>query len=221
MNKKIFFTIIPFISFIISYIAISEYIHRDRKVKLINITGKKLTEALKWIYNSGLSIRISKVILDNNKEDGLIIAQYPKENTIVSQQASIFCDISIHKSFEIPDLIGKEYEESADILDKIGIKYKKIEIESIYPANTIYALSKNNENTLSLYVSTGISKKYIIKNFIGSKCSDIKNTMPFLNIICMDSNHNQICDIHDFYITDQFPKAHTELKIKDNLYLWH
>lgn len=221
MIKKFLFTIIPFISFVVSYITISEYIHRDRKVKIINITGRKLIDSLKWIYNSGLSIRISKIIIDNNKEDGLIIAQYPKENTIVSQQASIFCDISIHQNFKIPDLISKEYEEGIDILDKMGIKYKKIEIESNYPINTIYAISKNNESTITIYVSTGISKKYILKNFIGNKCSDIKNSMPFLNVICMDNNHNQLYEQHDLCITEQFPKEPSELKIKESLFLWH
>jgi beta-lactam-binding protein with PASTA domain len=222
MKKSIFFlfVITPFLTFIITYFLLSEYFYREKKINVINLTGKTLNEIVPWINKTGISIKIEDFIINNNNKDGFIIEQFPKPNTKISYQSSIYLKITINENKNIENIIGLNINDAENILNSKGIIFKKIKINSFYPKDTIYAFgwSKKNKEAI-LYLSDGIKKEKILKNIKGIYCQSLKENLKNIEIICINKENKFINTEHNEIIN--YFKPSSGSIIKDKIFIWH
>lgn len=94
------------------------YSINNKNVKVPNIEGKTIEEAIKILENSELSLKTDEKVGKYN----IISEQYPKENNLIEQGQSI--NITISDQIKMPNLIDIDIDQAKEILKQNKIKFK-------------------------------------------------------------------------------------------------
>ena len=185
MSKKFnllirsFFWILPFLGFTVGYVIVYAKVQRV-SVKMPNVMGKKLQEALSLLSSCQLNIRIFREIEDSLLPAGIVLNQIPQPYQYARLQQTVFLTVSKKpKPLKTQDFIGLKEDEVQKMTRKTKLEICPINLESFYPAKNCIAQSPSSghevgNNRVIVYFSSGSNALHIIPDFVGQQPSKVQ-----------------------------------------------
>lgn len=170
--------ILPFISFLGGYQLLRTLTHTEI-IEVPPVVGLHIHDAIKTLSAYQLNVRILAEKEDADLQPGTIISQTPAQGTKVKPHQSIFLVITRQpakpKSLSFYGLTKQQATAKAQ---SAGITLTFYELESAYPAGTIFAQSiqpgyELADKTMQLLVSTGANSIRIMPYLKGHLASEV------------------------------------------------
>ena len=106
------------------------------QVKVPNVVGQPLTDAVETLARAGLDAR--SVEVPSDKASGTVVAQAPKAGEVVVEGAQVRINVSKGpKQVAVPSVIGLLYETAASQLQASGFAVARRNVESDQPRDTV------------------------------------------------------------------------------------
>lgn len=185
IRKSIVLLSVSFLMFFIFFILIiALFLSPSPTVKVPNIVGDEILDALRKVENAGLIPSLEFVVSEEHPR-GIVIKQIPSPGNTVREGKTMKIFVSIGSGeFIIPDFSGKPLEDVKSFLYSRGATASIEYIQSSYETGLVVktlppAGSKVKPNTpIVIYVSTGSEDSIPMPNFLGM---NYENALLFLD----------------------------------------
>lgn len=201
MIKK-FFWLLPFISFILGYYTIYYFFSKPACAVPLLI-GRSIQDATQILSVSDLNLRILGEKEEAEYKPGTILSQIPSAHTKIKQKQSIYINIACAPKKKLaPQLIGLNEKEITDLSKKNSFSVKIFTLESVYPQGICFAQfpqsqSQLSDNSLVVYISSGITNYRIFPNISGQKVSDFEELIKQYPIKINVTHKKEIDNAHN------------------------
>jgi len=191
-------------------------------VKVPNIIGYSEEDARKELEALGLVMDVAEErVFNKDVPEGHVVIQDPKPETQNKVTNPVKVIISKGpKKVEVPNLVGKNYDEVDIILESYGLKEGEVTQEySQFPSGVVIRQSINpgltvDEGTKIDYVISGGPEKFFMTDFTGTNIEEVKNQLIVLDLILGDVSEEYSDEIPAGSVIRQSPKAGTEVSKK-------
>jgi eukaryotic-like serine/threonine-protein kinase len=196
-----------------------------KDVKIPDVSGMELDEAISKLKLSGLEVDKKIEIEDENVEKGKVVKTNPESGTTVKENSKINLYISTGKEkFELSDYVGRQYEDVIRLLDNYNFKdIKKIEKHDDSEPGTIISQNPSGgenvvpeETELEFEVSKG-PEKIVLKDLTQY---NLKGAQDYASLVglTLDASQEKYDDtIPAGMVISQSPEPGTELKKGDKV----
>ena len=104
-----------------------------KEIEIPDVSGLEVEEAIEILEDLGFKIGETTRIPDNEIPENHVIRTDPRAGRKVVEESEINLYVSTGKeTMEMPDYIGRNYEEVLAIIQAQGIKFKDIKSETVY-----------------------------------------------------------------------------------------
>lgn len=196
-----------------------------KDVKIPDVSGMELDEAISKLKLSGLEVDKKIEIEDEDVEKGKVVKTNPESGTTVKENSKINLYISTGKEkFELSDYVGRQYEDVIRLLDNYNFKdIKKIEKHDDSEPGTIISQNPSGgekvvpeETELEFEVSKG-PEKIVLKDLTQY---NLKGAQDYASLVglTLDASQEKYDDtIPAGMVISQSPEPGTELKKGDKV----
>ena len=130
------------ITFIIlmDFMIMPSYVRHKKEQYLVNVKNKNLKYALIVLESEGFKGVVSDTLYTNRYDAGIVIDQYPRENTKVKKGRTVRLKISQNeKLVRVPYLVGQSLRSAELALSQSGLSIDTVyqEYNSDYPSGNI------------------------------------------------------------------------------------
>lgn len=114
-----------------------------KKVSVPDVTGKSEAEAEKLLQDAGLSVQ-NEAKYDDNVEAGKVISTDPVAGTELTEGSKVIMYVSQGKEkVEVPNLVGKTYDEAVAALTELGLNANPTEEYSDKASGTVLSQTQS------------------------------------------------------------------------------
>ncbi|HHY77376.1 MAG TPA: Stk1 family PASTA domain-containing Ser/Thr kinase [Clostridiales bacterium] len=191
-------------------------------VKVPNIIGYSEEDARKELEALGLVMDVAEErVFNKDVPEGHVVIQDPKPETQNKITNPVRVIISKGpKKVEVPNIVGKNYDEVDIILESYGLEEGEVTQEySQFPSGVVIRQSITpgltvDEGTKIDYVISGGPEKFFMTDFTGTNIEEVKNQLIVLDLILGDVSEEYSDEIPAGSVIRQSPKAGTEVSKK-------
>lgn len=191
-------------------------------VKVPNIIGYSEEDARKELEALGLVMDVAEErVFNKDVPEGHVVIQDPKPETQNKVTNPVRVIISKGpKKVEVPNIVGKNYDEVDIILESYGLEEGEVTQEySQFPSGVVIRQSITpgltvDEGTKIDYVISGGPEKFFMTDFTGTNIEEVKNQLIVLDLILGDVSEEYSDEIPAGSVIRQSPKAGTEVSKK-------
>jgi len=191
-------------------------------VKVPNIIGYSEEDARKELEALGLVMDVAEErVFNKDVPEGHVVIQDPKPETQNKVTNPVKVIISKGpKKVEVPNIVGKNYDEVDIILESYGLEEGEVTQEySQFPSGVVIRQSITpgltvDEGTKIDYVISGGPEKFFMTDFTGTNIEEVKNQLIVLDLILGDVSEEYSDEIPAGSVIRQSPKAGTEVSKK-------
>jgi len=196
-----------------------------KDVKIPDVSGLELDEAISKLKLSGLEVDKKIEIEDENVEKGNVVKTNPESGTTVKEKSKINLYISTGKEkFELSDYVGRQYEDVIRLLDNYNFKdIKKIEKHDDSEPGTIISQNPSGgekvvpeETELEFEVSKG-PEKIVLKDLTQYNLKGAQDYAALVGLTLDASQEKYDDNIPAGMVMSQSPEPGTELKKGDKV----
>ncbi|WP_413301371.1 Stk1 family PASTA domain-containing Ser/Thr kinase [Bacillus sp. 1P10SD] len=196
-----------------------------KDVKIPDVSGMELDEAISKLKLSGLEVDKKIEIEDENVEKGKVVKTNPESGTTVKEDSKINLYISTGKEkFELSDYVGRQYEDVIRLLDNYNFKdIKKIEKNDDSEPGTIISQNPSGgekvvpeETELEFEVSKG-PEKIVLKDLTQYNLKGAQDYAALVGLTLDASQEKYDDNIPAGMVISQSPEPGTELKKGDKV----
>lgn len=196
-----------------------------KDVKIPDVSGMELDEAISKLKLSGLEVDKKIEIEDENVEKGKVVKTNPESGTTVKENSKINLYISTGKEkFELSDYVGRQYEDVIRLLDNYNFKdIKKIEKHDDSEPGTIISQNPSGgekvvpeETELEFEVSKG-PEKIVLKDLTQYNLKGAQDYASLVGLTLDASQEKYDDNIPAGMVISQSPEPGTELKKGDKV----
>ena len=196
-----------------------------KDVKIPDVSGMELDEAISKLKLSGLEVDKKIEIEDENVEKGNVVKTNPESGTTVKEKSKINLYISTGKEkFELSDYVGRQYEDVIRLLDNYNFKdIKKIEKHDDSEPGTIISQNPSGgekvvpeETELEFEVSKG-PEKIVLKDLTQYNLKGAQDYAALVGLTLDASQEKYDDNIPAGMVMSQSPEPGTELKKGDKV----
>jgi eukaryotic-like serine/threonine-protein kinase len=196
-----------------------------KDVKIPDVSGMELDEAISKLKLSGLEVDKKIEIEDENVEKGKVVKTNPESGTTVKENSKINLYISTGKEkFELSDYVGRQYEDVIRLLDNYNFKdIKKIEKHDDSESGTIISQNPSGgekvvpeETELEFEVSKG-PEKIVLKDLTQYNLKGAQDYAGLVGLTLDASQEKYDDNIPAGMVISQSPEPGTELRKGDKV----
>lgn len=196
-----------------------------KDVKIPDVSGMELNEAISKLKLSGLEVDKKIEIEDENVEKGKVVKTNPDSGTTVKENSKINLYISTGKEkFELSDYVGRQYEDVIRLLDNYNFKdIKKIEKHDDSEPGTIISQNPSGgekvvpeDTELEFEVSKG-PEKIVLKDLTQYNLKGAQDYASLVGLTLDASQEKYDDNIPAGMVISQSPEPGTELKKGDKV----
>ncbi|MFC1854439.1 PASTA domain-containing protein [Candidatus Dependentiae bacterium] len=186
-NFKFLLIAAPFFSFILGY-GITKFSMDNKKVKIPNVTGKSVQNALKKASSVGLNTRLLESVISNDVPSGTVLSQIPNAGSTVKTGSILFLRVAQKAGKKsTPRIIGQNDDEISRDIELDNFVIKKVCLESTCPENRCFAQypqasSQMPSNEITAFVSNGPDRRYFLPNFEGKTVQETSQVLEKFEI---------------------------------------
>jgi beta-lactam-binding protein with PASTA domain len=156
--------------FLVDDLLMPRYVQQGKTIKVPNVVGLSVEEAIKLLADSGLVGKKSEERLDKQYPIGTIALQNPPPGANVKYGRGVYLTVSGGEPrVLVPSLRGRSLRDAAFALERVGLSLGMIRYEpsSAFPANTIMeqeipdSTSVVSGTSINVVVSQGPSKEFV------------------------------------------------------------
>jgi beta-lactam-binding protein with PASTA domain len=171
------------------------YTHHGEKLKVPDLYGLNIENAIKTIENKKLKYSIYDSTYNAKLEPGTILAQSPKAGAIVKRNRNLFLTINAHKPEQVsfPNIADNSFRQAFELLISNGFTVGKIEYqESEFFNLVLFAKHKGDSiaggnkiskgSTIDLILGKGKNHQVLIPNLMGIKQNQFNEKIVLSNL---------------------------------------
>ncbi|MBM3892895.1 PASTA domain-containing protein [Candidatus Dependentiae bacterium] len=164
--------LLPFIGFVIGYV-IAGYFVQKKDVATPNVIGKSLAQSIQILSQERLGVRLLTQREEPTLPESTVLDQLPRPGQHMRPNQTVFVTISTKQPpQETPDWWGKRIKDITPLLDKRGLQYNIIQLQSTYPQGMCIAQVPTAGQplvvkTVTLFISLGSSALAVMPDFQG------------------------------------------------------
>ncbi len=168
--------------FVLSTLITMYFLIKGESVKVPDIRGKKIDEAIVILKRSGVGIKIKDERYTFKYDKGQIVEQVPQPGSSIKKGHTVFVVVSKGKDVvKIPDIVGKDFKTlDIELLEYHLVVGRRAAIHSGTPKGVVIAqfppagVQVPAESEINVLISNGERKKaYIMPDFIGKNIQDV------------------------------------------------
>lgn len=188
------FTIIAILTWL-TLTSLKWYTHHGEKLKVPDLYGLNIENAIKTIENENLKYSIYDSTYNAKLEPGTILAQSPKAGAIVKRNRNLFLTINAHKPEQVsfPNIADNSFRQAFELLISNGFTVGKIEYqESEFFNLVLFAKHKGDSiaggnkiskgSTIDLILGKGKNHQVLIPNLMGIKQNQFNEKIVLSNL---------------------------------------
>lgn len=162
---------------IVDLIILPSLIHNKEIVKVPNVVGKDIKDAISEIENVGLIVSKINEINSDKVPQGVVISQIPRANMEVKKERSVYLTISKgQETVEVPYLVGLPLRSARVNLTNKGLSIGNVEyvfndtygVDTVVSQSISYPSKVSYGSSINLVVSKGSENVVKVPNLIGS-----------------------------------------------------
>lgn len=153
-----------------------------KKVSVPDVTGKSEAEAEKLLQDAGLSVQ-NEAKYDDNVEAGKVISTDPVAGTELTEGSKVIMYVSQGKEkVEVPNLVGRTYDEAVAALTELGLNANPTEEYSDKASGTVLSQTQSagkkveKGSTIDFVFSKG-KEQATVPSLVWSKYEDAIATL--------------------------------------------
>ena len=207
--------LLPFIGFVIGYV-IAGYFVQKKDVPTPNVIGKPLAQSIQILSQERLGVRLLTQREEPTLPEATVLDQLPRPGQHMRPNQTVFVTISTKQPpLETPDWWGKRIKDITPLLEKRGLQYNIVQLQSGYPQGMCVAQVPTAGQpmvvkTVTLFISLGNPALAVMPSFQGLKVPAFEKLLEqkdirveYLHERSVSSDHR--CD--ECVITGQQPVA--------------
>jgi beta-lactam-binding protein with PASTA domain len=185
--SKHFLWTIPFLSFLIGYLALSRW-YPMHEFDTPNLIGLSIAQASIIASHYHLNIRILAQKEEVSLEPGTVLAQTPEARQKVKPQQSIFLVISKEPlTITMPVCIGKRKDEVDEFFTKQSVRARYYYVPSNKPKDYCVAqfptAGHGVGQTIIIYLAQGTHNPVVVPNFSQIPVSDVLEFLQSYSVV--------------------------------------
>jgi serine/threonine-protein kinase len=212
------------ITFIIlmDFMIMPSYVRHKKEQYLVNVKNKNLKYALIVLESEGFKGVVSDTLYTNRYDAGIVIDQYPRENTKVKKGRTIRLKISQNeKLVRVPYLVGQSLRSAELALSQSGLSIDTVyqEYNSDYPSGNITWQQPKGGDRLKkglgvhIMVSQGVPPNFFqVPNLYGLSLKKAKKELVTAGLGSGSIKYRQNEDLIPYTVLDQSISAGTVLE---------
>lgn len=221
-----FIVTIFIIVIIIDLALLPSLIHNREIVKVPDVVGKDIKDAVSLMEESGLVVSKINELSSDRIPQGIVISQIPRANMEVRKERSVYLTVSKgQETVEVPYLVGQPLRTARVNLSNKGLSIGNVEyvFNDIYGVDTIVSQSVSYPNKISygssinLIVSKGTENLVKVPNLIGSNYDEAVKVINEIGLtignLSFEKHHTYI----ENTVINQKPEPGTTLKKSDKI----
>lgn len=207
--------LLPFIGFVIGYV-IAGYFVQKKDVPTPNVIGKSLAQSIQILSQERLGVRLLTQREEPTLPDSTVLDQLPRPGQHMRPNQTVFVTISTKQPpLETPDWWGKRIKDITPLLDKRGLQYNVVQLQSSYPQGMCIAQVPSAGQplvvkTVTLFISLGSPALAVMPAFQELKVPDFEKLLEQKDIRVEYLHERRVDDQHrcdECVITGQQPVA--------------
>jgi len=212
------------ITFIIlmDFMIMPSYVRHKKEQYLVNVKNKNLKYALIVLESEGFKGVVSDTLYTNRYDAGIVIDQYPRENTKVKKGRTVRLKISQNeKLVRVPYLVGQSLRSAVLALSQSGLSIDTVyqEYNSDYPSGNITWQQPKGGDRLKkglgvhIMVSQGVPPNFFqVPNLYGLSLKKAKKELVTAGLGSGSIKYRQNEDLIPYTVLDQSISAGTVLE---------
>lgn len=171
---------------ILSLLAVSMLFPKAKEEVVPDLSGMTLTEAEKTVNGTIFTVKVKTEEIDDSKEDGTIIDQYPSGGLKFSTNKIIEVTIAVSSDgfVELEEYVGMRYDSAQRVLEAMGMNVvverqtsSEVEVDKVLGQKPAKGAEVKKGATITLFVSSGEQGDIIMPALTGKTLSEAKKIL--------------------------------------------
>lgn len=177
---------------ILSLLAVSMLLPKAKEEVVPDLSGMTLAEAEKAVEGTIFTVKVKDEKIDDSKEDGTVIDQYPSGGLKFATNKIIEVTIAVSSDgvIKIEDYVNMRYDSAQRVLDAIGLNVKierqpstDFEVDKVLGQHPPVGTDVKKGSTVTLYVSSGEQGDIVMPSVTGKPVSEARNILEESHLV--------------------------------------